>query len=264
MKIWASLFAILIITFHLVGQNSGGFNYQAIVRDANQNVVANQTVGIRISIIQESASGPVVYQETFSPFSNDYGLINLEIGSGDAISGSFEAIDWGSGPYFMETAMDISGGTNYTVMGASRLKSVPYALHAGKAESIIEKRYAIGDRALGGVVFYANDAGTHGLIAANDDQQANVNWNDANDNLNNQSYHDEAGKAFLDWRIPTKYELNLMYERKGIIGNFTRANYWSSIDSRNRDNAWSQNFGNGEQKMQDKSTESSLRLIRTF
>ena len=119
MKIWTSLFAILIIALHLSGQSSGGFNYQAIVRDANQNVVANQTVGIRISILMESANGLVVYQETFSPFSNDYGLINLEIGSGNAVSGSFEAIDWGNGPYFMETAMDLSGGSNYVVMGAA-------------------------------------------------------------------------------------------------------------------------------------------------
>lgn len=264
MKIWTLLFAILIFAISLPGQNSGGFNYQAIVRDANQNVIANQTVGIRISILVESAGGLVVYQETFSPFSNDYGLINLEIGSGNVISGAFEAIDWGNGPYFMETAMDISGGTNYTVMGASRLKSVPYALHAGKAEMLIEKRYSLGERALGGIVFYVNESGTHGLVAATDDQMRIVNWYHANDNLNNSSLHDEAGKTFFDWRLPTKYELNLMYERKGIIGNFTRTNYWSIIETDNRSNAWSQNFGDGSQLSQEKSTENSVRLIRTF
>jgi len=264
MKIWTLLFAILILAISLSGQNSGGFNYQAIVRDANQNVIVNQTVGIRISILMESASGPVVYQETFSPFSNDYGLINLEIGSGKVISGAFEAIDWGNGPYFMETAMDINGGTNYSVMGASRLKSVPYALHAGKAEMLIEKSYSLGERALGGVVFYINESGTHGLVAASDDQMKIVNWYHANDNLNNPSLHDEAGKAFFDWRIPTKFELNLMYERKGIIGNFTRSNYWSSNEYENGDSAWAQNFGDGFQLSQEKSTENSVRLIRTF
>ena len=34
------------------------------------------------------------------------------------------------GPYFIETAADVTGGTSYTVMGTSQLMSVPYALYA--------------------------------------------------------------------------------------------------------------------------------------
>jgi hypothetical protein len=70
-----------------------------------------------------------VYTETFSPTSNAYGLVNIEIGSGNTTD-DFSAIDWSAGPYFMETAVDVSGGTNYSVMGTSQLLSVPYALYA--------------------------------------------------------------------------------------------------------------------------------------
>ena len=55
--------------------------------------------------------------------------MNLEIGTGTT-SYDFTNIDWSVGPYFMETAVDITGGTSYTVMGTSQLMSVPYALYA--------------------------------------------------------------------------------------------------------------------------------------
>jgi uncharacterized protein (TIGR02145 family) len=70
-----------------------------------------------------------VYTETFAPTTNAYGLVNLEIGSGTSTD-DFTTIDWANGPYFMETAVDVTGGTSYSVMGTSQLMSVPYALYA--------------------------------------------------------------------------------------------------------------------------------------
>jgi len=264
MKICTALLAILIININLFSQSPGGFNYQAVVRDANNKIVANSLVGIQISIKQGSAKGPTVYQETFSPYSNDYGLINLEIGKGTVISGAFSAIDWANGPYFLETAMDISGGSNYVVMGTSQLRSVPYALHAGVAESLAEKKYRVGDRAEGGIVFYVNEERTHGLVAAFADQPRSVNWYESKNNMNNPEFQSGGSKQFMDWRQPSKYELNLMYERKNVIGNFTRNDYWSSIEAENGSNAWSQNFETGEQKIQQKTKINSVRLIRSF
>ena len=77
-----------------------------------------------------------MYSETFTTTTNAYGLINLEIGTGTT-SYDFTIIDWASGPYFMETAVDLTGGTTYAVMGTSQLMSVPYALHAKTADSVI-------------------------------------------------------------------------------------------------------------------------------
>jgi hypothetical protein len=67
---------------------------------------------MRMTIQQGSIGGITVYQKTFSPKTNAYGLVNLEIGSGTVVSGNFATIDWANGPYFIETAVDVTGGTS--------------------------------------------------------------------------------------------------------------------------------------------------------
>lgn len=136
-KIIISLVAIATITINAFGQAPEGFKYQAVIRDAGNNILNNQAVGLRMTIQQGSIGGVTVYQETFAPITNAYGLVNLEIGSGSAVSGDFTTIDWASGPYFIETAADITGGTAYIVMGTSQLMSVPYALHANTADNVM-------------------------------------------------------------------------------------------------------------------------------
>jgi hypothetical protein len=130
-KILLSLVAIATIGLTAFGQSPEGFKYQAVIRDAGTELT-NQAVGIRMTIQQGSIGGTAVYQETFAPTSNAYGLVNLEIGKGTTTD-DFAAIDWSSGSYFIETAVDITGGITYTVMGTSQLMSVPYALHAKTA-----------------------------------------------------------------------------------------------------------------------------------
>ena len=125
-----SLVAIAIITLSSFGQAPEGFKYQAVVRDVGNTILNNQAVGLRMTIQQGSIGGTTVYAETFAMTTNPYGLVNLEIGNGTVISGTFANIDWSAGPYFMETAIDVTGGTNYSVMGTSQLMSVPYALYA--------------------------------------------------------------------------------------------------------------------------------------
>ncbi len=129
-RILLSLVAIATITLCSYGQAPEGFKYQAVVRDAGNTILNNQAVGLRMTIQQGSIGGTTVYSETFSPTTNAYGLVNLEIGNGTVVIGTFANIDWSAGPYFMETAVDVTGGTNYFVMGTSQLMSVPYALYA--------------------------------------------------------------------------------------------------------------------------------------
>ncbi len=128
-KIILSLVAAATLSLSSFGQAPEGFNYQAVVRDAGNTIVNNQAVGMRMTIQQGSIGGTAVYSETFATTSNAYGLVNLQIGSGTS-SDDFSAIDWSAGPFFMETAIDLTGGTNYSVMGTSQLMSVPYALYA--------------------------------------------------------------------------------------------------------------------------------------
>jgi hypothetical protein len=112
-------------------------SYQAVIRNSSGQLVSTQTVGMQISILQGTASGTSVYVETHTPTTNINGLVSLEIGAGIAQSGNFSAIDWANGPYFIKTETDIDGGTNYTISGTSQLLSVPYALHAKTAETVV-------------------------------------------------------------------------------------------------------------------------------
>ncbi|GAB1416194.1 hypothetical protein MASR2M117_16000 [Paludibacter sp.] len=105
-------------------------SYQAVIRNPANNLVANQAVGMKISILQGTESGSAVYVETQTPTTNTNGLISLKIGDGTVVSGTFATIDWTTGPYFIKTETDPAGGENYTITGVSQLLSVPYALYA--------------------------------------------------------------------------------------------------------------------------------------
>jgi hypothetical protein len=109
------------------------FRYQTVVRNNAGELIANQSVGIRISILLNSPTGLVVFSETYNLITSPVGLINLSVGTGAAETGSIEEIQWGSGTYFMRIDVDKDGGNNYEFMGTSQLLSVPYALYAEKA-----------------------------------------------------------------------------------------------------------------------------------
>ncbi len=108
-------------------QSPAAFNYQAVIRDASGNIRVNANVALRVDIIQTSATGTSVYAETFAATSNAFGLINLQVGKGTVVSGTFATINWSSGPYFIKITVD---GTE---MSTSQMMSVPYALYAAKA-----------------------------------------------------------------------------------------------------------------------------------
>ena len=126
----------LIFATVLFAQAPQAFKYQAVARDNSGNLIANQSVGFRISVLQNSPTGTSVYSETHTVASNNLGLVNLDLGAGNPVSGTFSTINWGSGNYFVKVELDVTGGSNYLFMGTSQLLSVPYALHAQTANSI--------------------------------------------------------------------------------------------------------------------------------
>ena len=128
--------AFAMLSFNSFSQAPESVKYQAVVRDGSNLIVTNQSIGVQLRILEGSPSGTAVYTETFSVTTNQYGLINLEIGTGTTTD-DFSAIDWGNGTYFVENGIDVSGGTSYTVMGTSQLLSVPYALHAKQADNVV-------------------------------------------------------------------------------------------------------------------------------
>jgi hypothetical protein len=161
---------------------------------------------MRISVLQGSPTGTAVYVETQTLSTNANGLVSLEIGTGTIVTGTFAGINWATGPYFIKTETDPTGGTAYTIAGTNELMSVPYALFsangtpgavgatgaagtngvdgaAGTNGAVgatgatgAYPVHTIGESYGGGIVFYVYDGGQHGLIAATANQSAGIQW----------------------------------------------------------------------------------------
>ena len=357
MKKLFTIIAAVLLTASLFAQSPEKMSYQAVVRNSSQELVVNQSIGMQISILQNSENGSAAYVERHFPATNANGLVTLEIGTGTIVSGNFTTIDWANGPYFIKIETDLNGGANYSISGTSQLLSVPYALHAKTAETVTggitetdpvftawDKDYAdlintpaaadgsetkvtagtnvtvtgsgttaspyvvnatsggstlaIGDSYQGGIIFWLDATGQHGLIAATADQNTGIQWYNgtyrytgtAGDGLyagamntamivatqmaDNQSGSFAAkvcadysvtvgGVTYGDWYLPSKYELNLLYLQKIAVGGFASAYYWSSTES-NNDNAWIQYFDNGFQSASNKSFTYRVRAVRAF
>ena len=135
-KQYFTFLAALFIAVSVFGQSPEKISYQAVVRDATNAIVANQAVGMRISVLQGGTlqnPGTVVYSETQTPTTNANGLLSIYIGAGTALTANFSNINWSSGPYFIKIEIDPKGNADYTSNGITQLASVPYALYAKTA-----------------------------------------------------------------------------------------------------------------------------------
>jgi|GEM_PF-564734 len=135
MKNLLSILCLLIASIS-VAQSPDLFNYQSIVRDQNGNILNNQSISLKVSILEGSTSGTVVYEEDHSPTSSASGLISLQIGSGTVVSGSFSTINWGTAAHYIKVEADPNGGSNYELLSNNQLVSVPYAKYATTAENV--------------------------------------------------------------------------------------------------------------------------------
>ncbi|MGD9700689.1 DUF1566 domain-containing protein [Acinetobacter sp.] len=195
----------------------------------------------------------------------------------------------------------VTAGMNVTVTGSGTIAN-PYVMNA--------KTYSVGDFAQGGIVFWVDETGQHGLVCAKTDQDggSGVRWyagaygvtratgdgpfsgelntaviissqvsigDDGNDyaaQICNNFQVTEGGKAYGDWYLPSKEELNLMYQNKGAINvaaaanggsSFASAYYWSSTEY-NIYFAWTQSFDDGYQNGYTKDYTTYVRAVRAF
>ena len=133
MKKLFTLIVMIAINISVFAQLPQKMSYQAVIRDADQKLVANHVVGMKISILQGSAVGTAVYVETQTPTTNVNGLVTIEIGGGTPVVGTFAGINWSTGTYYIKTETDPGGGTSYTITGTSQVLSVPYSLYSKTA-----------------------------------------------------------------------------------------------------------------------------------
>ena len=124
-KIDMKKFCVLILTFlsfqHQYAQAPARINYQSVIRNSSNNLLVNTPVKIRVSILQGSATGSVVFSELLNPTTNNVGLVQLEIGYGSNQTGTISGIDWSKGSYFLKTETDPLNGSNYTLVGTTQI-----------------------------------------------------------------------------------------------------------------------------------------------
>lgn len=142
----------VFVTLLSMAQSPNLMNYQGVARNAAGNVIPNQPVGLKLSILAGSPTGTPVYTETRNVTTNAFGLFNVVVGSPGAINttGTISGINWtaigaGSGPKFLQVEIDPVGGSNYVNVGSTQLVSVPYALNANTAGSAPPSGPAGGD-----------------------------------------------------------------------------------------------------------------------
>jgi hypothetical protein len=299
MKNFYTLLLFLFSAVSILAQAPEKMSYQAVLRDASNVLLTNQSVGMQISILQGTITGTAVYTETQTTTTNLNGLVSLEIGSGTS-SDNFSTIDWSAGPYFIKTATDPAGGTSYSITGTSQIMSMPYALYAknsgvsqanatniskntadiatsvkaitantdkvvitaqqsdaitanivkvGYTDAQVSANtdvaantakvgvtsYSVGDFAHGGIVFWIDETGQHGLVCAKVDTIIAAQVSIGDDGaiyaarICNELQVTEGGKTYGDWFLPSKDALNIMYQNRATINSTAKANNGSAF-----------------------------------
>ena len=118
-NIVTGIFCFLIMA-SVFGQVPSSFNYQAVLRTPAGEPLAGENVQVEIQLLEGHAQGDVVFSEIHQTQTNDFGLINLQVGS----VSSLEGIEWGQHPFYISIFVDDAH------FGTSPLLSVPFAMHA--------------------------------------------------------------------------------------------------------------------------------------
>ena len=133
LKVLFIFISIIVLSSKSYSQVPNNLSFQAVIRNASNQLVVSSPVGIRVSLLQGGANGTAVYSETHAVSTNSNGLVTLEIGAGSVVNGDFKTVDWSKGNYFIKIEADPAGGTNYSIVTSSQILSVPYALYAKKS-----------------------------------------------------------------------------------------------------------------------------------
>lgn len=141
----------------------------------------------------------------------------------------------------------------------------------------------------GGVIFYIDGSGEHGLVAAEQDVDFKVKWADTccktNASFvevgrgmhNTNSIFESFGvgnyaasvcrqldvNGYKDWFLPSKNELNLLYQKRNLVGGFSTDYYWSSSEKDSL-HAWYLYFPYGPQYFVNKDSVARVRAVRAF
>lgn len=132
------MFWSLLASQQILAQQASQINYQGVARRADGSPVVDQTISVRLSLREGSATGTLVYSETRQVKTNNFGLFNVVIGSSGASSqsGTMATVDWPKGNKYLQVELDPQGGNNFIFMGTNQLQSVPYSIYANSAAPV--------------------------------------------------------------------------------------------------------------------------------
>lgn len=164
------LVLMLVATMAIYAQPPQAFKYQSVLRNSSGEILANQAVSLRMSIRTVTANGLIVYQETFSETTDAFGMVNIEIGTGTPVIGTFALVNWRASSKFLQAEVDPNGGSNYTNLGTSELLSVPYALFSGQSGDAVWEKNNLN-------IFYNN--GKVGIGTSEPDEMLEIDGNNS-------------------------------------------------------------------------------------
>ena len=135
MRNFLNLFFLFVLFIGVAdGQNvPQNVNYQSVIRTSTGGVIPNQSVELKLSVLQGSALGTYVYQEIHTTTTNSLGLVNVKLGDGLATLSSFNQIDWAQEPFYLKVEIDTSGSGSFVNFGESQISSVPYSLYSSRS-----------------------------------------------------------------------------------------------------------------------------------
>lgn len=204
MKKLLTLIVVAIYAQLSFAQAPQGFSYQAIARDNAGNPKANTGVAVKFSILNGSAQGTAIYAETHQTQTNNFGLFNLTIGKGSAITGTFASIDW-AGPKFLKVEID------GLLSNTTQLMSVPYALYAEKAKADI--------KAGAGIAITGNEVSNTGdLSNTNEIQTLSLAGSTLNLSNGGGSVNLPSGGGSSQWRDTTGLRKGVYYDGPILAG----------------------------------------------
>ena len=287
-KMMYSIIVGILLTASVLAQVPQKMSYQAIVRNSSNALIISTPIGIKISVIQGSVNGAIMYSETQFQNTNINGLVSLEIGTGTPVIGTFSNINWANGPYFIKSEIDPNGSTNYSVQGTTELISVPYALYSGNAQVSGFTHY-IGETFNGGIIYFlykGSDGLEHGLIVSTTESiakwqttgvlvNADRSWDGVyNTNLISGSpavnYIATLGP---NWYLPSLDELILLHGSRFEVNKALFTNnqtllslslyYWSSTEYSSSE-ALSYDFLTGYTDVSGKNLNYGVRGVKSF
>ena len=142
--------------------------------------------------------------------------------------------------------------TTPTTKPTTKPDNKPTTKPADKATKVV-----LGQEYGGGIVIYAAANGEHGMIVSSK-EVGNVNWEKAQKICAAYKVGNTGG-----WRLPSKDELNIIYQNRKHLGNYTKGNYWSATEE-GKNSAVTINFSNGNQSKSNKQSDFAVRAVRPF